>query len=66
MKKKPLRLTNIAKAEGRIAAILGFGEILTLSDAHGVTFTVGPWTPAVGPRDRKQWLTAKVVYEASA
>lgn len=49
---KKLHLTHLAKAEARIATILGLGEILTVKDYRGATYTVGPWTPAVGPRGR--------------
>ena len=39
------------KVVARLVAILGFGEVITGPGARG-TYTLGPWTPAVGPRDR--------------
>ena len=49
---KPAKLSHADKAAARLAHIIGLGEVVTVQDAHGATYTVGRWTPAVGPRDR--------------
>lgn len=48
--RKQPTLTHVEKAVARLMYIIGRGEVATMQDAHGATYTIGPWTPAVGPR----------------